>query len=418
MMISSTIAAIATPPGNAGVGIVRLSGPRALEIACTITNHPTTLATRHATLVALNLGKIRDTAIAIYFRAPDSFTGEDVVELQCHGGMLLLEKVLAAAISNGARLAQPGEFSRRALLNGKMSLDTAEALANVIHAESEAELTAASDFLSGEFAKTMREIEKTLVQISAQIEAAIDHPAETLTAFDNEKLIISNEKLLMKIKQFTDKATASKYTYDGIRVAILGRPNVGKSSLFNAILGTSRSIVTDIPGTTTDTVSEMVQIDGYKVRFLDTAGIRETDSTIEKLGIERSIRVAGECDIAIIILDTATPTPADNKIIDLVKSKPHILVTQDYNVEKLKQQIIEKTVGCLPALQTRTIANSRQLSELRLTQDALESAMKSNLPDLIASDIQTALYHIGNVTGTNASEAVLDEIFSRFCLGK
>ena len=430
----ATIVALATPPGNAGVGIVRLSGPEALAVAKKMCNDRPTPEPRKATFINLKLKDITDTAIAIYFPAPNSFTGEDVVELQCHGGTLLLEKVIAAAISHGARMAQPGEFTRRALLNGKMSLDQAEALITMIHAESDAELSAASNFSTGEFAAKMKQIEQTLIEISARIEAALDHPEDVQLTINNEQLTI----IVNEIESFTRNVATSNYIYNGIKVAILGKPNVGKSSLFNALLGHSRSIVTEIPGTTTDTVSETMQIDGYKIRFIDTAGIRESDNKIEKLGIERTLQAAHECDIAIIVGD-------DREIIDLVRDKPYIATSAlcasgttpslratpsegRGEIENMKKQIIQKTVGALPKIQSRTIANARQLNELMLAKNALESALSPGQaqdlplhhmsPDMLASDIQTALYHIGNITGTNATEAVLDEIFSRFCLGK
>ena len=396
-----TIAAIATPHGNGGVGIVRISGKKSLPIAQKLMTEKIALVPRHATLVTLNLGKVRDTSIAIYFKSPNSFTGEDILELQCHGGMMLVDKVLDTVITNGARLASPGEFTRRALMNGKITLTGAESLIDTIHAESEAELEA-SDLTCGELHQKMIAVEKELVNISAQVFAALDHPEEVPVPNIAPRL----KQFIKTLKQFTDNARTSSYIYNGIRVAILGEPNVGKSSLFNALLGSSRSIVTEIPGTTTDTVSETVQIEGYKVRFVDTAGIRESENKIEKLGIERTRQAALDCDIALVFDDTA---------LDLVKGKPFIRVTRTTNIEHVKKQIIQMTVG---KFKSRSVANARQLNELSLALRALENALKQSMPDVIASDIQTALFHLGNITGTNTSEAVLDEIFSRFCLGK
>jgi len=407
----TTIAAIATPPGNSGVGIVRISGPQAVQIAGKILSKPIPKP-RYAAFTKVTLGAVQDDAVVIYFPAPFSFTGEDIVEIQCHGGALLLEKVLAAIIKNGAKMAAAGEFSRRALLNGKITLDRAEALATIIHAESDAELASASDFLSGAFAEQMAKVEQSLVEISASVEAALDHPEEVALPRD---LAATVRGLVKTLSRFTDTAAASKFTYDGIRVAILGRPNVGKSSLFNALLGSSRSIVTEIPGTTTDTVSETVQIGGYKVRLIDTAGIRTSDNKIEQLGVARSRAAARECDIALIVGEMAP------EILVLTAGKPQIVVAREDTSEKIKKQIIEKTVGALGRVQSRTIVNARQLEQLQRAKAALESALaaiKTDTVDCVASDIRTALYHVGNVTGTNATEAVLDEIFSRFCLGK
>jgi len=395
----STIAALATPPGNSGVGIIRISGPNSRQIARDVLQTKTIFIPRVATLI--------NHVIVIYFKAPESYTGEDVVELQCHGGQLLLDKILTKVLSLGAVLAQPGEFSRRALLNGKMSLDQAEAVISVINAQSNAELAASSQFLTGEFATRMKDIETRLVEISAEIEGALDHPDEV------ELPNISNDisEITEKIKSFTAAVETSNYIYNGIRVAILGKPNVGKSTLFNALLGTNRSIVTDIPGTTTDTVSETLEIEGFRVRLIDTAGMRKGRNKIEQLGIERTKQALDECDIAITV-----------GALEVNIDKPHIVLPDKpdlspKNIEKIKAQIIEKTVGNSVAIESRTVANLRQQSELRLALEALE-AIKGNSPDMLASDIQTALFHIGNITGTNATEAVLDQVFARFCLGK
>jgi tRNA modification GTPase len=436
MSVFDTVAAIATPFGNSGIGIVRISGPSALGIAKKFGSKK--LRPRHATLVKISFGDITDTAIVIFFPSPNSFTGENVVELQCHGGTLLLEKVLDAAISFGARLAHAGEFSRRALLNGKMPLDQAESVINIINAESDAELYAASSFLTGEFSAKMKSIEQELIKISAQIEGALDHPDEIELPDLNKEIL----NLIAEINSFTENIAVTNYIYNGIRVAILGMPNVGKSSLFNALLGTERSIVTQIPGTTTDTVSESMQIDGFKIRFLDTAGIHSGRNQVEKLGIARTRRAATECDIALVILDAGKKriTAREAEIIKLAENKPSIKVFNKCdlcknefkeqkdtlyvsalygtNIESLKQAIIKKTVGMNTKISSRLAANVRQQNELSAAKSALEEAIHHRTADCLASAVQTALFHIGNITGTNATEAVLDKIFLRFCLGK
>ena len=401
-LYSDTIVAVATPHGIGGIGIIRLSGPLSLKVAKSVISNDYSPSPRIANFVTVNFDKFADRAIAIYFKKPNSFTGEDIVELQCHGGQILLEKIINHCIKNGARHAKPGEFTRRALLNGKITLAGAESLITSIHAESEVELLMSSDFNTGELHDKMISIEKELINISSQIEGALDHP-ETVAVPNVTKQLKS---FIKTMSQFIENARQSNYIYNGIRVAILGEPNVGKSSVFNAILGTDRSIVTNIPGTTTDTVSETIQINGYKVQFIDTAGIRETINPIEKLGIEKTLCVARDCDIALVFDDTA---------INLVKSKPFIRVTRDCNPESVKQQIIEMTVG---KTAPRNVANARQINELGLTSTALDSALVSTSPDITASCIQTALFHLANITGTNTTESVLDEIFSRFCLGK
>ena len=401
---TDTITAIATPSGNGGVGIIRISGDSASTIASKIINKE--LSPRYATLVKLSIPNITDTAIAIYFPNPNSFTGEDVVELQMHGGTLLIQTVLDHVISLGARLANPGEFTKRALLNGKITLLAAENISNLIHAESDMELLTAGSMSSGELHEKIVSIEKQLVNISAQLEAALDHPEEV----EIPSLESQIKSFIAILSQYTDNAKQSNYIYDGINVAILGEPNAGKSSLFNALLGSSRSIVTDIAGTTTDIVSETLQIGGYKIRLVDTAGIRNNPrDQIEQMGIDRTRLAAQNCDFAIIF---------DNTALALIQNKPHIKVTRSTTVEQIKSEILK----LVPSNNSKHIANRRQLNELCQSQialtSALESAKNGDTADLIASDIATALFHISNITGTNAGEAVLDEIFSRFCLGK
>jgi tRNA modification GTPase len=406
-----TVAAIATPAGNGGVGIIRLSGANSYQIAKELVSRE--LRPRYAEFCTLKIGDITDTAIAIYFPAPNSFTGEDVVELQLHGGEKLLNIVLNEITSPNhttpptARLAQPGEFTRRALLNGKITLGGAENLINLIHAECDAEILANSSNTPAQITEKLLCIEHELVEISAQIEGAIDHPDEI--EFNPKPIKNKIRQFVKTLAHFTDTAKTSHYIYSGINAAILGEPNAGKSSLFNALLGHDRSIVTEIAGTTTDAIAETIQIEGFRVRITDTAGIRTAENKIEKLGIERTLRAAAECDIAIIFDQTA------RKIIG---DKPYILVNRSTDPDKIKHEIIAKTVGSMDKIRGKSVANARQLNELNSAQNALNSALETAEIDCMASDIQTALFHIANITGTNPTEAVLDEIFSRFCLGK
>jgi len=261
----------------------------------------------------------------------------------------------------------------------------------------------------------MLEIEKELVEISAQIEASIDHPDDVARPQIKPACV----RFIKTLAQFTDNAQTANYIYNGISVAILGEANAGKSSLFNALLGHDRSIVTEIAGTTTDLVAETIQIGGFKVRLTDTAGINKNPrDKIEKMGIERTIRAAQNCDVAIIFDDSARA---------IIGDKPFIKVTRTTNVEEIKKGIITKAGMATGGKgfasggfgwANKSIANLRQIAELRLAKAAIESAISAEQTDMAASDIQTALFHIGNITGTNATEAVLDEIFSKFCLGK
>ena len=427
--MQKTIAGIATPPGNSGIGIVRLSGPKALEIS------RLRLKPRIATTVKV----LGDTAVAIYFKAPNSFTGEDIVELQCHGGHFLLQKVLATAVSHGAVLAEPGEFSRRAFLNGKISLDQAEAIIDIINAESELQLQCANKTFSGALRERLGQIESELIEISAKIEAALDYPDEVGSPD------ISLESVKKEIDGLINTAATGRIISHGINVAVLGKPNAGKSSIFNALLNNQRSIVTEIAGTTTDTISESINYRGIKIIFHDTAGIRKGSNKIEILGIERTKKVIESCDIALVIFDI-TEKP-DGELLRLIGNKPHVAVynksdleefpskirgvaakrltgclkvsaLKNQNINEIKEQIYKKALFTPPAADSIIITNARHLNELKQASAALSRIDDAAPLDCIASEITTALNHIGNITGTRASEAVLDEIFSRFCLGK
>lgn len=423
--LSRTIASIVTPPGSSGVGIVRVSGPLSYQITNKLTGKK--LKPRIATLVSI----LNDTAIAIYFKTPNSFTGEDIVEFQCHGSYFLLQKVLKSIISHGAVLAEPGEFSRRAFLNGKLSLDQAEAIIDIINAQNDTQLKNAGAILNGNLRTILDLAEKKLIEISAQLEAAIDYPEDVDTA-DTAAPI---KNLLKDLIALIDTAQTGRIISNGIHVAVLGKPNVGKSSIFNALLNTDRSIVTDIAGTTTDTITESISYKGINIIFHDTAGIREGQSKVESLGIQRSKKIIESCDIALIIKDASQVEKDDTELLDLVKNKPHIVVNNKsdlkikenmlnvsaktgYNISEIKKQIYDKVITSPIQTDKIIITNTRHLNELKLAVDALDRALQTAPLDCIATDINAALNHIGNITGTNASEAVLDEIFSRFCLGK
>lgn len=444
---SSTIAAIATPPGNSGVGIVRISGPNALAITQKMFSQP--LPPRQATLgqifakshttnqLQINTQNILDTAVAIYFKAPHSFTGEDIIELQCHGGWLLLNKVVDTAIQNGAVAATRGEFSRRAFLNGKLSLDQAEAIIETINAESDTHLQYASSVLGGALKAQLQSFEQSLIKVTAQIEATLDYPEHDIEHTTATEIRAQIQNLLQQIRKLTDTAQTGRIIANGINVAVLGKPNVGKSSIFNALLNADRSIVTEIPGTTTDTVTDSIIYNGIKIIFHDTAGIREGKNKIERLGIQKSQKAFAACDIALIIFDTTdTDVP---ELLELVEGKPHIVVYNKCdlvklegvfcvsaktgeNIQQIKQKIYEMCLATTPSFNQIIITNARHASELLHAMNSLSNALASidsGIPlDCIATDIGTALNHIGNITGTHASEAVLDEIFSRFCLGK
>jgi tRNA modification GTPase len=446
---SSTIVAIATPPGTSGIGIVRISGPTALLISQKMfapslrgvqstTKQSQTdpqITPRTATLGTVFGTDFTDTALAIYFQNPHSFTGEDIIEFQCHGGWLLLNKVVQTAISYGATPAQRGEFARRAFLNGKLSLDQAESIIEIINAESDTHLKYASAVYNGALREKLQSFERNLIEITAQIEATLDYPEHDIEHSTLEQITPQIKTLLAEITDLVNTAqTTGRFIANGINVAVLGRPNVGKSSIFNALLGTDRSIVTEIPGTTTDTISDAIIYNGVKINFHDTAGLRDASGKIEKLGIGRTTRTLNDCDIALVIFDaTDIEVP---ELLEMVKTKPHLVIYNKCdlvkpkgvfsasaktgeNIPAIKQKIYDLAITTQPKTDQIVVTNARHTKLLTLTQTALENALAQNIPlDCIATEVQSALAHIGNITGTHVSQAVLDEIFSKFCLGK
>lgn len=434
----TTIAAIATAHGNAGVGIIRLSGPKSLSLVSKIFNKD--LIPRTATFGEISIPDVKDFCIVLYFPTPNSFTGEDVIEIQAHGGSFLLQKILDHLVSLGATPATAGEFSKRAFLNGKMSLSAAESLIDLINSESDAQLRSASSLLGGPLLKKLQSIESQLTTLVAKTEAALDHPELDLDGPTKAEL----SSILDELDTLTNTESQGRLIANGIQIAVLGRPNVGKSSLFNALLGRDRAIVTNTAGTTTDTISETIHYNGYRLIFNDTAGIHSSKNKIERLGIARSIRLINDADMCLVILDATSPlTDEDNHILNLVDGKLTLFALNKVdlhppkfelnnsiqtsaktgkNIELIKQKIFDTVLAKGPdTTPDFIITNTRHLANLKSARDCLSNALlnlDSIALDLTAVDIISALNHIGQISGTQTSESVINEIFSRFCLGK
>ncbi len=423
-----TIVGIATPMGFGGVGIVRLSGPDALTIVSKMFNRP--LQPRYATLGTLSGENFTDTVLAIYFPAPHSFTGEDVVEIQAHGGWHLINRIMQTTIQHGATPAEPGEFTRIAVLNNKMTLTQAESSLDLIHAESDAELQNASRLMSGDLEKLVQQIENNLIEVRAQIDAYLDYP-EDLESPDLPMSQINEIKAT--INRLLTTANHGQIIKNGINVCLIGCPNAGKSSLFNALIGDNRSIVTDIAGTTTDTISEKITYQGIKINLIDTAGIRENaTSLIEAQGIARAKTILQEADILLIIVDATT-----RQMVDFPKDKKHIIVYNKSdlcpdtpndgiavsaktgkNIELLLIAIVKMATQTAPSSSSVYLTNERQTNLLRQANQLLCEINTEQPLDQISANITLALSYIGKITGTDIDERTLDEIFSKFCLGK
>ena len=423
-----TIVGIGTPVGFGGIGIVRLSGAQALTIVSKMFDKP--LKPRYATLGTIHGDNFTDNAIVIYFPAPHSFTGEDVIEIQAHGGWHLVNRIMQTTIQYGAVPAEPGEFTRIAVMNNKMTLSQAESTLDLINAESDAELQNAARLVSGELQNLLSQVESDLVAARAQIDAYLDYPED----LDSPAVPMEPIKRAQStIASLLSTANHGQMIKNGINVCIIGCPNAGKSSLFNALVGDNRSIVTEIAGTTTDIISEKITYQGIKINLIDTAGIREEAATaIEAQGIARAKAVLQTADILLVVVDATTRIK-----LDFPQDKPHIIV---YNKSDLCPDTpadgiavsaktgknIDLILKTITGLATRTapvgnmvnLTNERQANLLRQAQSQLNAINPHEALDKIAANITLALSYIGKITGTDVDERTLDEIFSKFCLGK
>lgn len=451
-----TIAAIATAvvPQQGSVGIVRVSGENALAIAHQLFHAPgRQLWQTHRILYGYvrhpQTQQIVDEALLLIMQSPRSYTREDVVEFHCHGGIMPVQQVLQLCLELGARLAQPGEFTLRAFLNGRLDLTQAESIADLVGSRSPAAAQAALAGMQGKLAVPIRQLRATCLDILAEIEARIDFE-EDLPPLDEAGIVSQLQQVLIDIQQILATADRGQLLRTGLNVAIVGRPNVGKSSLLNAWSRSDRAIVTDLPGTTRDVVESQLVVGGIPIQVLDTAGIRETVDQVEKIGVERSRRAAEAADLIVLVIEATTGwTTADQEIYSQVKHRPLILVinktdlappdsvsypdsinrvitaavTQNEGIEALEQEILEAVhTGTLHAADLELAINQRQAAVLTQAKVALEQVQETisqQLPlDFWTIDLRGAIQALGEITGEEVTESVLDRIFSRFCIGK
>ena len=455
-----TIAAIATPPGRGAIGILRLSGPRAVEIANQLFRPDSVPSLAERPSHTLSHGHVTDGAQAIdevlaaVMRAPHSYTGEDVVEFYCHGSPVVLRAVLEAAVAGGARPAEPGEFTRRAFLNGRIDLTQAEAVADVIAAPAEQSRRAAVRLLDGGLRQRLEGLSRELERVLAELEAGIDFADEMDEETTPDTLCAALHRVRERCELLLRTAHTVRMIHDGCRVAIAGRPNVGKSSLLNLIAREERALVTDIPGTTRDTLDVDVAVRGFPVRFTDTAGLRRARGTIERHGIARAERALGESDVVCWVVDRSRrPARGEIDAIEAQAGKFAMIVVlnksdlpaawSNAQQERLRKRM---PVVCMSALQGSgldmleealygligggsttaeddvIIVRARQSELLRRAVAALARAAEQRqvewLPELIAADVREARDALGELTGRITSEDILDLIFSEFCIGK
>ena len=437
-----TISAIATPLGMGGVGIVRISGEKAFEIAKKMFSKQNIEAGKIHHGWVLDEDKKIDEVILLPFKNPNSYTGEDIIEFQCHGGPKVVKKILDLTVKNGARLAQKGEFTKRAFLNKKLDLSQAEAVLDIIHAKTSNFAQKSANNLSGMLTEKIKEIKESLFTLYSRIIAAVDFPedvAEPEYSYLQEEI----EKNIANIKKILKNANASNIMRQGIKIAIAGYPNAGKSSLFNALLNLERAIVTDIPGTTRDIIQETIDIDGIPATLIDTAGIRDNENIdkVEAIGIEYTKNCVENADLILFLFDWSKGFDADDALIyELIEHKPHIKIATKsdlaevlnpeainissktgHNIEELKEKIKEAVLD-KNALESEFVTNQRQEECLKNSQIALENALFAvqnfELQDLISIDIKTALMSLDEITGEVITDEILENIFDNFCIGK
>lgn len=459
-LIDDIIAAISTPAGSGGIGIVRMSGAGCIALADTVFRGKKKLVDKashtlsYGTIIDPSDGTVIDEVLASVMKAPHTYTKEDIVEINCHGGYYVTQRVLQALLYAGARMAEPGEFTKRGFLNGRIDLTQAEAVIDVIQAKTELSRKAAMGQLEGRLKTEVRTLRSRIIDMIASIEAVIDYPDYDIEEETYDSMEKGAKEILAQIQHLLAGAERGKIVREGLQTVIVGKPNVGKSSLLNWFLEEERAIVTNIPGTTRDTVEEMINIDGIPVKIVDTAGIRETGDVVERLGVEKSKTYAQNADLVLMMLDSSRPLEDEDKdILSFIQDKHSIILlnksdlTPKLSMEELstfvpKEQIISVSVrentGFDVLIETikkmffseqlmqgqdeLLLGNTRHQNALYQAQLAMEHCLETiamRMPeDFISLDLQDASRELGEITGDVADEEIIDRIFTKFCLGK
>ena len=444
--LQKTICAISTPIGNGGISIVRMSGPQSKQILQRITNFNTsTMEPRKLYLAQIKTENFNEQALVVWFEQPFSYTGEEMVEIQCHGGIVIANGILKTLLNNGCEMAENGEFSKRAFLNGKMSLDKAEGVIDMINAQSEQAVKAGYNLMMGKLKEEVENIQNLLTDSQAKMEVAMDYPEEDIEYSTTKEIKGELELANKSIDKLLSTTTIGKLVKDGINVLILGKPNAGKSSLLNGLLGYNRAIVTDIAGTTRDIVQDSYNYKNMSFNVTDTAGIRIADNIVEQIGIERATECVKSADIILVVLDGSKPIEEeDKKILSLVKDKivlyvinkidlpkkikttfdrmVEISALRQENIEKLKEDIYNLVVDKNMLNSDLIVTSTRHKDALNRAKKSLMNAINSietgATLDLVSTDVKSAWLALGEITGVNSNEKIIDTIFSKFCLGK
>ena len=454
----STIVAISTAPGNAGIGIIRLSGEKCFEIIEKIfvpkKKSPVVgYSMKYGKIINSQTKEVIDEVLVSYFVAPKSYTTENMCEINSHGGTIIEHKILEECLKNGAVLAEPGEFTKRAFLNGRIDLSQAEAVIDVINAKTDKEARVAERQLEGSLSRNIKKIQDEILDLMADIEASIDYPEYDIEETTNKKIENVMQDVKIKLEKLEESFRNGKIIKEGIRTAIVGKPNVGKSSLLNLMLGENRAIVSNVEGTTRDTIEEYINIKGVPLKIIDTAGIRKTNDEVEKIGVEKSLNISNTAELIIAVFDDSREfDEEDKKIVELIKNKQAIilinktdmnkkLIINNEEIKNLNKDIIEFStieekgldelyntienmfkLNQIDSDNSEIITNERQkqhiLKAIEAEEKAMESA-KANMPsDITAIAIKQILEELAEITGQSASEDIINEIFKKLCLGK
>ena len=452
-----TIAAISTAPGLGGIGIIRITGDKAFEILLKIFKNTKVKKIEDILPNTIIYGKIYDDSrmvdevLVSFFKSPNSYTKEDLVEINTHGGSIVMKEILNLVLKKGAMLAEPGEFTKRAFLNGRIDLTQVESIATILNAKSEEELRISGELLQGKLYNKVVNIKEKLMDILMHLEVNIDYPEYDTDEKETEEIVSTVTDILKDLKRFEATFDVGSKIKDGIKVSIIGRPNAGKSSLLNNLLNKERAIVTEIEGTTRDSIEEDLNINGINIKIIDTAGIRETDEKVEKIGIERAITIAEKSDLIIAIFDISKPfNENDMKILDIISKKESLILLNKYDLVKdidLPEEIkntgkkyiytsmLEKkgTEDVIEWITKKTeslkinknndiiIIHERQKKVITDVIEMIEQILKDLeiIPiDMVSENIRDVINKINELTGENVKEEVLNEIFKNFCLGK
>jgi tRNA modification GTPase len=452
--ISDTVVAIATPPGRGGIGVVRLSGPESVRIASELVDRSEPLVARHATFArvaepdAAGARRPLDQVVVTWFAAPHSYTGQDVVEISGHGSPLLLRRIVELALRAGARLAEPGEFTLRAYLSGRIDLAQAEAVADLVDAVTPLQARAAMDQLEGTLTETIGRIDAALFDLAARLEASLDFPDEGFHFVTRDAAATEVRRIGDDLERLARAGRTGRVVREGRLVVIVGRPNAGKSSLFNALVGAARAIVTEIPGTTRDLLTERVDIGGLPVTLVDTAGMRDAGDVVEAEGVDRARRAQEVAALSLVVVDGSTPLQTDDGRLVSGTRSPRLVVVSKSDLpqaweptgvapaaevvrvsaltgdglDRLRDKIVEALVEQEELRDTPAISNVRHLALVDAARDALEradAALAAGVTEeLVLTDLVSARHALEEITGRRTAEDLLEHIFARFCVGK